>query len=116
MIQDSLGRMELRLRGAGLAAIEINNDAWRTLEAGDMPSVQQQCEMRAAATYCTEVAVDVVSTVFRHADGSVIYLQNALQQLLRDINVAAQHRMVSEAAYENLGKALFGASDVNPMQ
>ena len=51
-----------------------------------------------------------------HAGGSAIYLQNVLQQCLRDINVAAQHRMVSEASFENLGQILLGVADVNPMR
>jgi indole-3-acetate monooxygenase len=116
VIQDALGRMELKLRAARLLAIDTNEAAWKTLEAGGDLSVQQQCELRAAATYATEVAVAIISAVFRHSGGSAIYEQNALQQMLRDINVAAQHRMVSEAAYENLGQALVGLPDVNPMR
>jgi alkylation response protein AidB-like acyl-CoA dehydrogenase len=116
VIQDALARMELKLRAARLLAIDVNEDAWRTLEAGGEVSVQQQCELRAAATYSTEVAVDIVTEAFRHAGGSAIYTQHALQQMLRDINVAAQHRMVSAAAYENLGRALLGVPEVNPMQ
>ncbi len=116
VIQDRLARMELRLRAARLLAIDVNRAAWTTLQGGDAPSVEQHCEMRAAATYCTEVAAEVVSEVFRHAGGSAVYLDNALQQILRDINVAAQHRMVSEAAYENLGQAMLGFGNVNPMR
>ena len=114
--QRSLGQMELRLRAAKLLALDVNDAAWDTVQAGETVSVRQQCELRAAATYCTEVALDIVKDVFRQAGGSAIYLQNVLQQCLRDINVAAQHRMVSEATYENLGQILLGVADVNPMR
>ncbi len=116
VIQDRLARMELRLRAARLLAIDVNRAAWATLQGGDALSVEQHCEMRAAATYCTEVAAEVVGEVFRHSGGGAVYLENAMQQILRDINVAAQHRMVSEAAYENLGQVMLGVTDVNPMR
>jgi alkylation response protein AidB-like acyl-CoA dehydrogenase len=116
VVQQALARMELTLRAARLLAIDANRDAWATLQAGGVPSVAQHCEMRAAATYATEVALETVTQVFRHAGGSAIYDQSPLQQILRDINVAAQHRMVSEAAYENLGQAMLGMQDVNPMR
>ena len=32
------------------------------------------------------------------------------------MNAAAQHLMVSEIAYENLGQMILGVPDVNPMQ
>ena len=116
VIQDRLARMELSLRAARLLAIDVNRSAWETLEGGVAPSIEQHCEMRAAATHATEVGCSVVTEVFRHAGGSAVYEKNALQQILRDINVAAQHRMVSEAAYENLGQAMLGLPDVNPMR
>lgn len=116
VIQDAIGRMALKLRGARLLAIDANEAVWQTLEAGGEADVQQQCELRAAATFATEAAIEIVTDVFRHAGGSAIYVQNALQQMLRDINTAAQHRMVSAAAFENLGQVLLGKPDVNPMQ
>jgi hypothetical protein len=35
---------------------------------------------------------------------------------LRDINAAAQHLMVSDAAYENYGQFLLGLPDADPMR
>jgi alkylation response protein AidB-like acyl-CoA dehydrogenase len=35
---------------------------------------------------------------------------------LRDINAAAQHLMVSDAAYENYGQCLLGLPDADPMR
>ncbi|MFP6749541.1 MAG: acyl-CoA dehydrogenase family protein [Alphaproteobacteria bacterium] len=115
-IQQMLGRAELRLRAARALAIEINDAAWRTVCAGDIPSNRLQGEMRAVATHCTDVALDVVTEAFRYSGGGAIYRKNILQQCLRDMNVAAQHLMVSEIAYENLGQMILGVADVNPMR
>ena len=116
VIQDRLARMELSLRAARLLTLDVYRDAWRTLEGGDTPSIKQHCEMRAAAVHATEVGCDVVTEVFRHAGGSAVYDKNRLQQILRDINVAAQHRLVSEAAFENLGQAMLDMPDADPMR
>ena len=116
-IQRALGANELKLRAVRNLALEVNADVWQAVEQdGNPPTSRQQCELRATATYCTEVALDIVTETFRYAGGSAIYEKNVLQQCLRDLNAAAQHLMVSEVAYENLGQAVLGSTDVNPMR
>ena len=114
-IQRALGAAQIKLRSARNLALDVNDEAWRTVCANQPLSTGQLCELRAVATYCTEVALDIVTEVFRYSGGSAIYEQNILQQCLRDINAAAQHLMVSEISYENLGRTLLGIPDVNPM-
>jgi alkylation response protein AidB-like acyl-CoA dehydrogenase len=115
-VQRMIGAGELRLRAARGLAIEINDTVWQTVQEGERPSTRLQGELRAIAAYCTEVALDVVTEAFRYSGGGAIYQKNILQQCLRDMNVAAQHLMVSEIAYENLGQMILGAPNVNPMQ
>lgn len=114
-IQRTLGASELKLRSARNLALDVNDEAWRTVCANQQLSVRQLCELRAVGTYCTEVALEIVTQVFRYSGGSAIYERNILQQCLRDMNAAAQHLMVSDISYENLGRALLGVPDVNPM-
>ncbi len=115
-VQRMIGSGDLRLRAARALAVEINDTVWQTVCTGDRPSTRLQGELRAIATHCTEVALDVVTEAFRYSGGGAIYQDNILQQCLRDMNVAAQHLMVSEIAYENLGQMILGVPDVNPMQ
>ncbi len=115
-VQKMIGSAELRLRAAHALAMEINDAAWHAVCTGSGPSNRLQGELRAIATHCTEVALDVVTEAFRYSGGGAIYQKNILQQCLRDMNVAAQHLMVSEIAYENLGQIILGVPDVNPMQ
>ncbi len=115
-VQKMIGSGDLRLRAARALAMEINDAAWQAVCAGNAPSNRLQGELRAVATHCTEVALDVVTEAFRYSGGGAIYTGNILQQCLRDLNVAAQHLMVSEIAYENLGQMILGVADVNPMQ
>ncbi|NKB58206.1 MAG: hypothetical protein GKS00_17920 [Alphaproteobacteria bacterium] len=115
-VQRMIGTGELRLRAARALAIQINDTVWQTVRSGGTPTTRLQGELRAVASYCTEVALDVVTEAFRYSGGGAIYQQNILQQCLRDMNVAAQHLVVSEIAYENLGQMILGVPDVNPMQ
>lgn len=115
-VQRMVGTGELRLRAARNLALEINDAAWDTVTNGDPLSPRQQGDMRAVATHCTDVAMEVVTEAFRYSGGGAIYDKNVLQQCLRDMNVAAQHLMVSEIAYENLGQIILGAPDADPLR
>jgi indole-3-acetate monooxygenase len=115
VFQHDLGECDLRLRAARALVMEIFEEAWKTVCSGDAPPPQLQAEMRSAATFATEAALDVVMRSFRYAGGTAVYLTHILQRCLRDLNTAAQHFMVSNSAYENYGKCLLGLPDVNPM-
>ena len=49
----------------------------------------------------------------RHA---LLYESSVLQGCLRDLNAAAQHLMVSDAAYEALGQFVLGHPSADPMR
>jgi indole-3-acetate monooxygenase len=115
-VQRALGASEIKLRAARDVALDVNAEVWQAARNGQPASLRQQCELRAVATYCTEVALEVVTEVFRFSGGGAIYEKNILQQCLRDINMAAQHLMVSEISYENFGQTLLGVTDVIPMR
>ena len=115
-VQRLIGEGHLRLRAARTLATELNDLAWETVSAGEKVPTLLQGELRAVATHCTDVALEVVTEAFRHVGGGAIYQPNILQQCLRDMNAAAQHLMVSDIAYENLGQMLLGVPDVHPMQ
>jgi alkylation response protein AidB-like acyl-CoA dehydrogenase len=115
VFQRDLAECDLRLRAARALVTEIFEQAWKTVCSGETPSVRLQAEMRCAAAFATEAALDVVTRSFRYAGGTAVYLTHILQRCLRDLNTAAQHFMVSNSAYENYGKCLLGLPDVNSM-
>jgi alkylation response protein AidB-like acyl-CoA dehydrogenase len=115
-VQRALGASEIKLRAARNAALDVNGEVWQATCNGQPVSLRRQCELRAVATYCTEMALEIVTELFRFSGGGAIYEKNILQQCLRDINAAAQHLMVSEISYENLGQVLLGVTDLIPMR
>jgi indole-3-acetate monooxygenase len=116
VFQRAIGHCHVRLKAARAMVVESFSRAWAMLLAGQPPTQRMQAEMRAVAAYATEVAVDVTTQTFRFAGGGAVYRTQKLQRCLRDINVAAQHYMVSDIAYENYGNYVLGLPDVDPMR
>jgi alkylation response protein AidB-like acyl-CoA dehydrogenase len=114
--QKALGLSDLRLRAARALVMDVNSQAWSILTDGQTPPPRLQAEMRGAAAFATEVAADVVTQAFRFAGGGAVYRTHRLQRFLRDINVAAQHLMASEMAYEAYAQFLLGMPDADPMR
>ena len=113
--QRTLGECELRLRAVRALAVELNEQAWATIQTGTPLDLTLQTQLRAVATLVTDVAVDVATRAFRAAGGGALYQSSGLQRCLRDLHAGAQHLMVSDTAYENLGQLRLGFANVNPM-
>lgn len=114
--QRAIGRGELRLRAARALTLEANEEAFALLQADKVVPPRLQAELRSVATYATEVAAEVTTEAFRYAGGGAAYRSQKLQRLLRDINVAAQHLMVSDVTYETHGQFALGLPDADPMR
>jgi len=114
-VQRMIGHSELRLRAARGLALDVYARAMQMALRGETLSPQLALETRAAAVYCTEVAGEIISQAFRYSGAAAIYEKSFMQRCLRDISVAAQHLMVSEVAYELLGKTYLGFDEINPM-
>ena len=115
-LQRALGECDLKLRAARALNVEILEEAWQSVCNGRTPAPPLQAQLRGCATYTTDVAADVVAQAFRYGGGSALFMSSVLQRCLRDINAAAQHQMVSDAAYENHGQFLLGLPDARPME
>ena len=113
--QRTLGECEMRLRAVRALAVELNEEAWATIQTGTPLALSLQTQLRAVATLVTDVAVDVTSLVFRAAGGGALYQSSVLQRCLRDLHAGAQHLMVSDSVYESLGQLRLGFENVNPM-
>ena len=114
--QRMLSEASLRLRATRLLNVEVLEEASRAVSEGHPPPPLLQTEMRSLCSYTTEVAVDIVTQAFRFAGGAALFDDSILQRCLRDINAAAQHQMVSDAAYENHGQFMLGLPDARVME
>ena len=111
VFQRVVGELDLKLRATKYLCLDVFENAWNTVSTGEVPSHEQQNEMRATSLYATEIALDVVTKAFRYAGGSALHEGQVLQECLRDMNAAAQHFMVTDAAYESHGQTLLDISE-----
>ena len=116
VFQRMLGECDLRLRAVRALNVALLEQAWQIVSQGETLTPETQAELRSLATYSTDVAVDVATQAFRFGGGAALFQTNVLQQCLRDINAAAQHQMVSDAAYENHGQFLLGLPEARPLE
>jgi indole-3-acetate monooxygenase len=115
VFQRAIGESDLRLRAARALAFEVFEKAWETVCAGRRPDPQLQVEMSSAATFAADVALDIATHAFRYGAGTAVRLNSILQRLLRDMQAAATHLMVSDVNYERHGQCLLGLPGVDPM-
>jgi indole-3-acetate monooxygenase len=68
-----------------------------------------------ALTYATEVAVSVAALAYKYSGGSAARLDNPLQRILRDLQVAQQHTATADTSYDATGQwAIARATSVQP--
>ncbi len=115
VFQRAIAEADLRLRAARSLMFDVFERAWQTVCSGRSPQPEQQAEMRSAATFATDVALEVTSMALRYGGGSTVWLDSVLQRCLRDLYVGASHLMVSDTAYEHYGQALLDLPEVDPM-
>jgi alkylation response protein AidB-like acyl-CoA dehydrogenase len=116
VFQRFVGEADMRLRGARALVLETYEEAWSHTMAGEVPPARVQAAIRSATAFATEVAAQVTMEAFRFAGGEAAFDRHALQRYLRDINVGAQHLMVSTIAYENHGQMLMGLEGADALR
>ena len=115
IVQRAVAESELRLRGAKLLMTDVLERLFDASADQEAP-VALQAEARAASVLCTDEAIIIVNTLFRYAGGSAVMLDDPMQRILRDLYTAQSHLMVSDAAYEALGKLRLQLTDKAPLR
>ena len=113
--QFSLGKAELELAAARALAISVMSAAWEQAATGSVPPPAMQAEVRAAASYVTEVAQRVTTVAFQSVGGGALFDTNPLQRCFRDIYAAGQHFAMSQSSFRALGQFRLNQPDANPM-
>ena len=76
--------------------------------AGRIPEPAAIGEVRAMAVYATDLAIETVTNAFHFAGNTGLHHPHVLGRLLRDLNAAGLHQVMSDTAYENHGKFRLG--------
>ncbi|MGB1241348.1 MAG: acyl-CoA dehydrogenase family protein [Chitinophagales bacterium] len=100
-----------KLQGAYLAAIALFQNTIEEAESEakqGLCSIDSKVKIRLAACHSLQLAEQVVSGAYRLAGGSAIWENHKLEELMRDVQVVAQHGMVSAGNYRTVGAFLLG--------
>ena len=104
--QIELGKWEAEWATLQASVLAVANELWHATINNDPDLKSLQLKTRAICAWATERSLFIGGQVLRQAGAGAVLNTNVLQRIYRDLTVSAQHTMVSDAAYENLGSAL----------
>src|SRR5262245_13131396 len=78
------------------------------VSSGDLPDGAAIADVRAICLHATDVAIETATTCYHFAGNTGLHHPHVLGRLLRDLNTAGLHQVMSDTAYENHGKFLLG--------
>ena len=100
-----LGALEARWWTCVAGVRESTGELWRAIDAG-RPIDGPATKLKAVCAHAVEESLAIGGRAFRQAGASAVHESDVLQRIYRDLAVAAQHVMVSDAAYAEFGKGL----------
>lgn len=106
--QAALAKADAELTAARLLLHSAATQIWDAANAGDEITLALRGPLRAAMCHAARVAREVVTSMYELGSSSSIYVDNRLEQIFRDVNVAAQHGVLNPINYEPSGRLLLG--------
>ncbi len=113
--QAFLGRADMQLRASRALMLA---DAGALMEDVDRPGIDlraRDAQTRAASSYATGVALEVLQGVVRFAGGDGLRDGAYLEQAVRDVTMAANHLLMNDVAFENHAQFRLGLPGADPM-
>jgi alkylation response protein AidB-like acyl-CoA dehydrogenase len=86
------------------------NDAWLRAQQGVSASAQHKADLYLAGTHAAQSAAQVVRWVADAAGTSVIYSDQPLERIFRDMETLRHHGFVSESRYGSVTQVLWDAT------
>ncbi|WP_433204934.1 acyl-CoA dehydrogenase family protein [Nocardia sp. CA-107356] len=111
--QFDLGRCETNLAAARNHLRAVTQTVWEAAQDDELKDHRLQIELRCAAIHATEVAREICETIFRYGGAKSLYAGNPLERCQRDAIAGAQHGLMNDSTYEELGKASLGFEDTS---
>jgi alkylation response protein AidB-like acyl-CoA dehydrogenase len=117
VFQFDLGYCEQALNAARAHLFDAYRRAWDLVsDTGDTTPPEVEIELRSAAVYATDIAVEVTRRMFRHAGAHALYTGNVIERCMRDVQAASQHFLISQSSYELRGQALLGFEGLRSLE
>jgi alkylation response protein AidB-like acyl-CoA dehydrogenase len=109
VFQRKIAEADLRIRSIRALMHERYDELYRKTAAKGRPLEGAEiADVRAMAGYATDIAVDVAGMAYHFAGNTGLRHPHILGRLLRDLNTAGLHQVMSDTSYENHGKFRLG--------
>ena len=103
-----IGEADLKLRAARALLHQRYEQLYEIASAGKIPDGAAIADVRAAAVYATDIAIETATAAFHFGGNTGLHHPHVLGRLVRDLNTAGLHQVMSDTAYENHGKFRLG--------
>jgi alkylation response protein AidB-like acyl-CoA dehydrogenase len=110
-----IAEADLKLRAARALMHERYDALYDKVLAGHKPDGADIADVRAICVYATDVAIWVATNCYHFAGNTGLHHPNVIGRLLRDLNTAGIHQVMSDTAYENHGQFKLGLPTANPL-
>ena len=108
LVQARIGRAETAWQAARAFIVETVDELWQTLLAGDALSLGLKSRFRQCNLHGFHVALEVTQSMYGLAGSTALYRPHPLERALRDQTVAANHLLIRENAYAEIGRVSLG--------
>jgi alkylation response protein AidB-like acyl-CoA dehydrogenase len=108
LLQMRLGRAETTWHAARAFLIETVEELWQTLLRGDELSLDLRSRFRQCNLHGFHAAQEVTQSMYTLAGSTALYRPHPLERAFRDQTVAANHLLVREAGYAEVGRVSLG--------
>ena len=110
-----IAEADLKLRAARALMHERYATLYDKVTAGQKPDGADIADVRAICVHATDVAIWVATNCYHFAGNTGLHHPNVIGRLLRDLNTAGIHQVMSDTAYENHGQFKLGLASANPL-
>ncbi len=108
VVHRQIAEADLKIRAARALMHERYDQLYEKVSAGEPAEGSDIADVRAICVHATDVAISVATTAFHFAGNTGLHHPHVLGRLLRDLNAAGLHQVMSDTAYENHGKFRLG--------
>lgn len=114
IVHRQIAEADLKIRAARALLHERYEELYRKASSGTMLDGRDIADVRAIAVHATDVAIGVVTMAYHFAGNTGLHHPHVIGRLMRDLNTAGLHQVMSDTAYENHGKFCLGLPS-NPL-
>jgi alkylation response protein AidB-like acyl-CoA dehydrogenase len=110
-----IAEADIKLRAARALMHERYDALYDKVVGGTLPDGADIADVRAICLHATDVAIWVATNCYHFAGNTGLHHPHVIGRLLRDLNTAGIHQVMSDTAYENHGQFKLGLPNANPL-